>query len=80
MSGSIEQLRQGLAHSRATGSCAIGAPSIRRRTRTRRSTAGGVLNFSSNDYLGLAADPRLAAAAHAAIDAFGTGRQRVAAW
>jgi len=32
-----------------------------------------VLNFSSNDYLGLAADRRLRAAAHAAIDAWGTG-------
>jgi 8-amino-7-oxononanoate synthase len=32
-----------------------------------------VLNFSSNDYLGLAADRRLLAAAHAAIDAWGTG-------
>jgi 8-amino-7-oxononanoate synthase len=32
-----------------------------------------VLNFSSNDYLGLAADRRLRAAAHAAIEAWGTG-------
>ena len=31
------------------------------------------LNFCSNDYLGLAADPRLAAAAKAALDAGGTG-------
>ena len=30
-------------------------------------------NFSSNDYLGLAADPRLRAAAHAAIDEYGAG-------
>ncbi|MEM1255700.1 MAG: 8-amino-7-oxononanoate synthase [Cyanobacteria bacterium P01_H01_bin.21] len=31
------------------------------------------LNFASNDYLGLASDPRLAAAAQAAIAAYGTG-------
>lgn len=31
------------------------------------------LNFASNDYLGLAGDPRLAAAAAAAIAAYGTG-------
>jgi 8-amino-7-oxononanoate synthase len=33
----------------------------------------GCANFSSNDYLGLANDPRLRAAAHAAIDAYGVG-------
>ncbi len=32
-----------------------------------------LLNFSSNDYLGLAADPRIAAAVHAAIDRYGVG-------
>jgi 8-amino-7-oxononanoate synthase len=32
-----------------------------------------VLNFASNDYLGLAADPRLAEAAIAAIQTYGTG-------
>jgi 8-amino-7-oxononanoate synthase len=32
-----------------------------------------LLNFASNDYLGLAADPRLIAAAIAATQAFGTG-------
>lgn len=32
-----------------------------------------VLNFASNDYLGLAGDPRLQAAAIAAVEAYGTG-------
>ena len=32
-----------------------------------------LVNFGSNDYLGLAADPRLAAAARAAAEAFGWG-------
>ncbi|HZZ94805.1 MAG TPA: 8-amino-7-oxononanoate synthase [Usitatibacter sp.] len=32
-----------------------------------------LLNFASNDYLGLAAHPRLRAAAHAAIDRYGVG-------
>ena len=32
-----------------------------------------LVNFSSNDYLGLAADPRLRQAAHEAIDALGVG-------
>jgi 8-amino-7-oxononanoate synthase len=32
-----------------------------------------LVNFASNDYLGLASDPRLAAAAIAAIETYGTG-------
>lgn len=32
-----------------------------------------VISFASNDYLGLASHPRVKAAAHAAIDEFGTG-------
>src|SRR3712207_1435613 len=31
------------------------------------------IHFGSNDYLGLAADPRVVAAAHAAAEAFGWG-------
>jgi 8-amino-7-oxononanoate synthase len=38
-----------------------------------RDAGGACVNFSSNDYLGLANDPRLRAAAHAAIDAYGVG-------
>lgn len=73
MSGSVERLRQGIAR--------LGAEGLLRRRRVLDSPQGirvvidgrSALNFSSNDYLGLAGDPRLAAAAHAAIDAFGTG-------
>src|SRR5919106_1302220 len=38
-----------------------------------------VVDFASNDYLGLAADPRIAAAARAALDghAFGAGAARL---
>jgi 8-amino-7-oxononanoate synthase len=38
-----------------------------------REAGSACANFSSNDYLGLANDPRLRAAAHAAIDAYGVG-------
>ncbi|HEY4128970.1 MAG TPA: 8-amino-7-oxononanoate synthase [Gemmatimonadaceae bacterium] len=38
-----------------------------------RTDAGEAIDFSSNDYLGLATDPRLGAAAAAAIDVYGTG-------
>ena len=37
------------------------------------------INCSSNDYLGLANDPRLREAAASAIDEFGVGRRRLAA-
>ncbi len=52
--------------------------SLRRTLRTVDTGAGhrvraGGLNFCSNDYLGLANDPRLAEAARAAADEFGVG-------
>lgn len=52
--------------------------SLRRTLRTIDTGAGhrvraGGLNFCSNDYLGLATDPRLAAAAQEAAEAYGVG-------
>lgn len=54
---------------------------LRRRLRTIETAQGPVIeregrelvNFSSNDYLGLASDPRLRAAAVAAVEEFGAG-------
>jgi glycine C-acetyltransferase len=45
----------------------------------RITVAGGreVLNFCANNYLGLAGDPRLVAAAHAALDRYGYGLSSV---
>jgi len=70
----------------AAGRLAAGLAALERDglTRVRRTleTAQGarvrvagaqLLNFSSNDYLGLAADPRLREAAHRAIDEMGVG-------
>lgn len=73
MSGGLDRLRQGLAE--------LDRAHLRRSRRVLSSAQAPhavvdgrrVVNFSSNDYLGLAADPRLRAAAHASIDALGVG-------
>jgi glycine C-acetyltransferase/8-amino-7-oxononanoate synthase len=60
---------------------AIEAANLRRRLRTVDSAQGAevvldgrtLVNFSSNDYLGLANDPRLRAASAAAIERYGAG-------
>jgi 8-amino-7-oxononanoate synthase len=65
----------------ASGLAEIDARNLRRTRRVLDSPQGAhvrigarvVANFSSNDYLGLANDPRLRAAAHAAIDSHGVG-------
>lgn len=44
----------------------LAGPTVQRQGQT-------LVNFASNDYLGLASDPRLAAAAIAAIETYGTG-------
>jgi len=73
MGGSLERLRHGLDE--------LDRANLRRSRRVLGSAQGPravvdgreVANFSSNDYLGLANHPRLRAAAHASIDAFGVG-------
>lgn len=73
MGGSLDRLRHGLAE--------LDRANLRRSRRVLSSAQAphavvdgrDVVNFSSNDYLGLANHPRLRAAAHASIDAFGVG-------
>jgi 8-amino-7-oxononanoate synthase len=70
-----------LASRLAEGLAALDARDLRRTRRVLESPQGprvfvdgrSVANFSGNDYLGLANHPRLRAAAHAAIDAYGVG-------
>ncbi len=71
----------GLAERLADGLAALDRDNLRRHRRVLDSPQGAratidgreVLNFSSNDYLGLANHPVLREAAHAAIDAYGVG-------
>jgi 8-amino-7-oxononanoate synthase len=71
----------GLADRLADGLAALEAAGLKRRRRVLDSPQGArirvdgieALNFSSNDYLGIANDPRMRAAAHAAVDRFGVG-------
>lgn len=63
------------------GLAALDRDTLRRRRRVLDSPQAArvrvegrdLANFSSNDYLGLAADPRLIAAAHRALDEYGVG-------
>ncbi|HXS53526.1 MAG TPA: 8-amino-7-oxononanoate synthase [Usitatibacter sp.] len=71
----------GLADRLSDGLAALERENLRRRRRVLDSPQGRrvrvdgreLLNFSSNDYLGLACDARLVAAAHRALDAYGVG-------
>ena len=73
MDGVVDRLAQGLAE--------LEREHLRRRRRVLDSPQGRrvridgqeLLNFSSNDYLGLACDARLVAAAHRALDEYGVG-------
>ena len=72
-SAALTRLQQGLA--------ALKADHLERRRRLLDGAQGAhvtidgqrVVSFCSNDYLGLAADPALVAAAHAALDSCGVG-------
>lgn len=70
-----------LAERRDEGLAGLDRESLMRRRRVLDSPQGPraridgreLVNFSSNDYLGLAADARMVAAAHRALDQFGVG-------
>ena len=71
----------GLAERLADGLAALDGAGLKRQRRVLDSPQGAriridgieALNFSGNDYLGIANDPRMRAAAHGAIDRYGVG-------
>ena len=63
--GPLARLREAAAAREAAG--------LRRALRPRTPGHDGLLDLASNDYLGLSRDPRLAAAAAAAVGEWGTG-------
>jgi len=71
--GALTRLQQGWRRSRSIISSASDCCSTARKARMSRSTASASFSFCSNDYLGLAADPALIAAGHAALDQCGVG-------
>ncbi len=73
MAGLVEGLAAGLAALGREGLVRTRRVAEAREGATLGSESGRLVDFSSNDYLGLSTHPALAAAAHAAIDQVGTG-------